>query len=75
MICSLSSLVKLTNNCSVRVLGSIEPELQLYLERWGIASEVVSVKHGPWGCFILSVNNQEIALGPALANKLQVEVI
>lgn len=76
MICSLSSLKgSIKKECSVKVLESAEPELQLYLDRWGISSEVVSVKCGPWGCFILTSNNQDIALGPALANKLQVETI
>jgi hypothetical protein len=76
MICYLNSLKKsLKNGCLVTVLGASEPDLQLYLDRWGLSSTKVFAKMGPWGSFILKANQQEIALGPALAQKLQVETL
>jgi hypothetical protein len=76
MICSLDSLKKsLKKECSVTILEATEPELQMFLNRWGICSRTASVKKGPWGSFILKCNGQEIALGPAIAHQLQVETI
>ncbi len=76
MPCSLSSLRKsLRRECSVTITEITEPELQMYLDRWGISSGKVNVRCGPWGSFILRSNHQEVALSPVLARQLQVETV
>lgn len=75
MICSLNSLKKsLKKECRLKVLQASEPDLQMFLDRLGITLKEVMVKSGPWGSFILTFEQQEIALGPSFAQSLQVEI-
>jgi hypothetical protein len=75
MICSLNSLKNsLQKETLITVLGSSEPELQLFLDRWGIGLQKVWAKLGPWGSFIIKTPSQQIALGPAFAQQLEVEI-
>ncbi|MDJ0625169.1 MAG: hypothetical protein QNJ31_02230 [Candidatus Caenarcaniphilales bacterium] len=76
MICSLDILKKTNKiNCQVKILESDDVDLQLYLDRLGISAEKVLVDSGPWGSYIIKCKNQEIAVGPMLANKLKVETV
>lgn len=76
MICSLYQLKNsLKEKPFIRIIGSEEVELQLYIDRLGLAADTIKASSGPWGSFILTWNSQNIALGPNFAKKLQVESI
>ena len=49
--------------------------LKLELERFGFYNSEVTVTHGPWSCYILKNNQQEIVLSSETGNKLGIKLV
>jgi hypothetical protein len=54
------------------ILDSLDADLQMNLERWGLIGQRVLIKKGPWSSFIVCFRSEEFAIGPVLAKHLNV---